>query len=678
MKFADLENNILGVNLPVSSLRTENSMGIGEFLDLIPFAELCKKCGINLIQILPVNDTGTDSSPYNAMSAFALHPIYLSLNALINELNIDNNILEDIIKDIKSIKKQHGENPRFDYTKILNGKLKITKKIFKADKTKFIKAMQTPDSDESLWLTENSWVKSYVVFKSLKEKNMQSSWLSWHNMRTPTKKEISESWNNEDDTNEKTFHLWLQFNLHKQLLKASLYCKKNKILLKGDIPIMLNEDSVDVWENHTLFRMDLRAGSPPDEENPTGQNWGFPLYSWENHKEDNFSWWKSRLKTAAQYYDAYRLDHILGFFRIWAVPKDERTAVLGRTIPYEELTVDDLKSAGFSNERIQWMAEPHIRTEEIMAVNFDDYLNTHGELQKVATRIGEQELWLFKKEIKTENDIFSAGLKEAIAKKLSEKWKDRMLIGLNFSNFREKVYVTAWNYKNTTAWNSFSENEKTQFKLLLKNETKKSELIWKKHAENILGTLCPSVNMQACAEDLGAVPKCVPELLKELEILSLKVIRWERDWKKEKHPFIPLTEYPQNSVTTTSVHDSTTLEQWWNLELSQLERENFLDAIACPDQGYSTLPLNSKSAYSILKSITSTPSKLYCLPIQDILTVIHDDLNLTDNQRINIPGTLNKFNWTYRMPVTIKKLSENEQFKKLVISLKKTSKNEKF
>lgn len=647
-------NSDIGIVVPISALRTKKSCGIGEFLDLIELAKFCKKTNISIIQILPVNDSCFDSSPYNLVSAFALNPCYISLENLSES--------ESYLSEIKALRKKFDGLKRVAYREVLSEKLKIAERIFAKQVDDFEKILTDKTSEEANWLADNAWVKTYAVYKNIKEQNFQRAWYDWTNLRTPTKDELKTAWECPPLKNTYNFYIWMQFNLHKQLLKAVDACKKYGIILKGDLPILLNRDSCDVWANHKLFQPDLTAGSPPDAENPTGQNWGFPCYFWQNHKEDGYNWWKERLLKSEQYYNAFRIDHILGFFRIWAIPVGESTALLGRTIPYTTISKTELNKLNFSEARIQWMSEPHISTQSIMAVNNNDYLNSHGELRKVAERINDEELWIFKSDIKSEMDISKCNLKPECEKVLKEKWSDRMLIKLRQKSTSDELFTIAWNFQDTSAWKSLSDIEKQNFLDLQKSQNIKSESIWKKHGKEILSQLCSSVSMQAFAEDLGAIPQCVPEVLDELGIFSLNVIRWKRDWTSPEQNFVPLKKYKPLSLTTPSIHDSSTLEIWWNDELNHKEKLDLLNALNIKNTKIANEVFTEKNAEIILKAIAKSPSKVIAFQIQDLLSLIASELDTEGDQRINTPGTVSDKNWTYRMPVQIEKLSANKDF----------------
>ncbi|MCR5698280.1 MAG: 4-alpha-glucanotransferase, partial [Treponemataceae bacterium] len=224
---------LTGTSIPVGSLKTKDSCGIGEFLDLIPFADLCKKCNLELIQILPVNDTGTESSPYSALSAFALNPIYISLKNL-PEISENKEILDEIAK----LQKNYEKEKRFNYRKIRNEKLAILKKIYNLSSEKIIK-----DKKLSEWESNNEWVKTYSVFMQKKMKYMEASWKEWPEKGHPTKEQIEEIWGDKKNAKENKFFSWMQMRLDEQVKKAAAYITSLGIKLKGDIPIMMNEDA---------------------------------------------------------------------------------------------------------------------------------------------------------------------------------------------------------------------------------------------------------------------------------------------------------------------------------------------------------------------------------------------------------------------------------------------------
>ncbi|HOF12278.1 MAG TPA: 4-alpha-glucanotransferase [Treponemataceae bacterium] len=657
-----------GVAVPISALQTKESLGCGEFLDLIPFADFCLNSGLSLIQILPVNDTGTESSPYSALSAFALHPIYIRVSKIKEFSLLSSNLSKAILNEIEEKKREFTKEKRFNYKKLRLFKLSLLKRIWEEISAGFISSESTKK-----WLDDNPWLQTYASFMVLKEKNREASFKTWDEYADLTKAEIAELWDVVLSKEDLYFHVWIQKNASEQLQEASKYCKAKNILLKGDIPILMNEDSADIWAYPEFFQEDLRAGSPPDGENPFGQNWGFPIYNWEELKKQDYSWWKERLIEAAKYYQMYRIDHILGFFRIWAVPKGESKAILGWTIPNASMSTEELLKCGLSKETIRWLSKPHVATREIEEVNNGDYLGTHGILATCMDRIGSEELWLFKESIKTDADIWSLDIPHKIKEKLAEKWLDRALIEI-----KKDAYLPLWTYENTTSWKTLDNEQVSMLRELFTKKEQKQNMLWEKQAKELLGALSGVGNMIACAEDLGVNLQSMPRVLESLSINALRVVRWNRLWEKEDKPFVPFTDYPALSVSTSSVHDSSTLRGWWDKEPDSKDfgRSFFENGKQSLDYIHELFsPLVCQKVLSIM---ATTKSNYFINPIQDFLYL--DALyyaEKSEDERINIPGTVSEFNWTYKLPVLIEDLAKNkdliQKIKEIVSIHKKSS-----
>jgi len=650
-----VNKRMIGAAVPVGALRTKNGIGVGEFSDLIEFAHLCKKMKIGLIQILPVNDTGFESSPYSSLTAFALHPLYLSIEGL-NEFSAASSSVK--IR-IKTAREKFDKYKRFSHYEILKEKLEICREIFGANKDNILKSADSGDLSE--WIKKNSWVKVYSVYRRLKEKNDQKSWKDWKEYSVVTSDQIDALWNDMNLREDHIFWAWLQEALDVQFSAASKAITEAGLIMEGDLPILMNEDSCDVWAHHEIFNRDLSAGAPPDMFSPDGQNWGFPIYNWEAQEKDNFAWWKKRLSVAEKYYQAYRIDHVLGFFRIWASSQYDYSSALGRYVPSNPVTSGDLKKLGYDKGRIRWVSQPHIQTGEVWDALKNNWGSSYSEKElktavektfsKALTQLGNEELWLFKKKIKGEKDIDALSLHPAARNFLMTKWKDRLFI-----EYAKGKFAPIWYYWNTKACKSFSDNEKKELESLLEKRYKKSEKIWAQQGMKLLSVLVESSSMLPCAEDLGAVPACVPKALGKLKIFGLRVVRWHCAWDKEGQPFIPFSEYPQLSVCTPAVHDSSTVRQWWEKEVDQ---KNFSGFIGVP-----SLPkvYNPGTAKVILSKAAAARSRFRVFQIQDLLHLSNNWYSENpDDERINVPGTANEFNWTYRLPAQIKEIIKDKE-----------------
>lgn len=666
-----------GVVVPLGALYTNDNPVIGEFPDLKPFADFCKTAGFSIIQLLPVNDTGTQSSPYSGLSAFALHPIYIRIKD-IPEFELlyssDNKFKANYDNFISSYKYAN----RYDYDGIMNTKVQLLLSLFSGTET-----YKNGKPDESLakWIKSNPWVINYAVYKNLKWNYMQASWKSWHkNDQTLSSEEIHKLWDTKAFKKEHLFYAWLQQIADLQFSDAASYIKKSGIMLKGDMPILMNEDSCDAWAFPQYFNQDLRAGSPSDGENPTGQNWGFPTYNWKNLKADDYIWWKDRLHNASKYYDAYRLDHILGFFRIWAIPENDVNALNGHTEPYSFIKKDELYELGFDDDRIRWLSQPHIPTNVIEDITWN-HEAAHQILATFCNRIKEEELWLFNPKLKGSKEIEQADLVEICSKEAIPKikevlinyWSNRSLIEIQKNKF-----VPMWTYGQSTSWNSLNETEKENLCELFDNLNTKNEKLWKKQADDIFTAITSDLKMIPCGEDLGVGIECVPKTMKAHNILGLHVVRWTRHWSEPGQPYVDFKDYRPLSVTTTSVHDSSTIRQWIMDEPSAAVVDPSAAVVehvetTKPVETTSEVKFTENTAYTILKNCAKSASMWYINPLQDYLYMNKKYwLKNAEDERINVPGTVTKFNWTYRIPVSLEDLSsDNELIEKIKVISKR-------
>ena len=325
-----------GVAVPLFSLRTENDFGIGEFADLPKLGDWCVSKGLKIIQILPINDTTLhydwrDSYPYNAISAFALNPVYLNLKKL----------------GISEKPTQLNKKDTVDYPRVLKTKWKYFQSAFEQQ---WDSLKETADFQQFLKENED-WLHDYAQFCA------------------------------ERDGNGTEIHLFLQYHCDKQLREAVRALHDKGLLLKGDIPIGVNPKGVDVKSHPDLFNLDVQVGAPPDDFAAEGQNWGFPSYNWERMAEDNYAWWRRRLQVMSRYFDAYRIDHVLGFFRIWEIPKSVKSGLLGHFNPSLPLSVEEIENQGFHFIKSKHLKKG-IDTLFIPAPNDKDKLIPRIELQK--------------------------------------------------------------------------------------------------------------------------------------------------------------------------------------------------------------------------------------------------------------------------------------------------------
>jgi len=656
---------LIGAVVPVGALRSKNGMGVGEFHDLAAFALLCKKMKIGLIQILPVNDTGFESSPYSSLTAFGLHPLYLRIEDL-EEFEAAG---RPIKKRIKEARERFDKETRFSHYEVLKEKLEICRAVFELKKAEITESAKT--GNIAAWIERNSWVKVYAVYRRLKEANELSSWKFWKEYRDVTAADIEKLWADNDLFEEHIFWVWLQQALDAQFSKAAKAITDAGIVLEGDLPILMNEDSCDVWAHPDIFIQDLSAGAPPDFYSPDGQNWGFPIYNWKAQEEDNFSWWRKRLEIAGRFYQAYRIDHVLGFFRIWASSRHDSSSALGRYVPYTPVTTRDLNDLKFDSGRIRWLSRPHITTAELWDELKKDLGGVFSDAEIAASaqkifsealeRINKEELWLFKGSISGEKDIHQIGFRPLIEKYLVKKWHDRLFI-----EYEKGKFFPSWFFRDSKAYKSLNENERNALEELLEKRRVKSEKIWEAQGKKLLSVLVESSHMLPCAEDLGETPACVPKVLSKLKILGLRVVRWHRLWGKESQPYIPFEEYPELSVCTPAVHDSCTVREWWEREANQGQFAGFIGVPSLPKM------YNPGTAKIILSKIAAARSRFRVFQIQDLLHLSNKWYSKDPaSERINVPGTNNEFNWTYRLPAPIEEIMKDKDLIHSVAELKR-------
>jgi 4-alpha-glucanotransferase len=388
-----------------------------------------------------------------------------------------------------------------------------------------------------------------------------------------------------------------------QFRTAAEYLAGKGIALMGDIPILMNKDSADVWARRRIFRLDLAAGAPPDMYASMGQNWGFPVYDWEALERENYGFWTERLTESNKFYSCYRIDHVLGFFRIWSLPDRESTGVLGRFIPDVPIYRAELVALGFSPERIRWLSLPHVPTWRLVQAAGESA--ARGAASVALDRIGDEDLFLFKESIKGEKDIEALpSISPAARDCLLAAWRDRALF-----EYESGLFVSAWSYRSSTCWPTLSDREHEILESLFGKKAAEAEQLWAKTGKRLLGALSKAVPMLPCAEDLGSVPDCVPKVLEDLGILGLRVFRWTKQWREVGQPYIPIAEYPELSVACPSVHDSTSLRDWWEAEADRSGTWSFAAASLGRDLGICPDRLSTEQVGILLELIARSASR---------------------------------------------------------------------
>lgn len=483
-----------GIAIPLFSLHSNHSQGIGEYPDLLPLIDWCQSIGFDIIQLLPLNDTGLGTSPYNAISAFALNPLHLGLSSLPY-------LTEELHKELANSPLLKDQK-RIDYAATREYKNQFLQRYDIIARSQILQ-----DKAYIEFVQQSPWLKGYAVFKAIKGLFLWSDWENWSEEYSPSnldslairyKKEVE-------------WQCILQFLCDQQMQAAKLYAHHRRVFLMGDIPILIARDSADVWLHRELFDLTHSAGAPPDALSSEGQNWGFPLYNWDAIAGNQFQWWIDRLQWASRYYQIYRIDHIVGFFRIWAI--------------------------------------------------------AHGQ-----------------------------------------------------SN-RQGSFIPA------------------------------DPTTWIQHGERILKIMLQNCCMLPIGEDLGVIPPEVRVCLNQLGISGTRVMRWERRWEEKEPVYIPLTDYPNMSMTTVATHDTETLQLWWQ---NHPEAAEYL----ARSKGWDYMSQLSKEHHqAILFDSHQTSSFFHINPLQEYLALIP---NMTwpdlEDERINIPGIISDHNWSYKLRPSIEKM----------------------
>ncbi len=638
MKFGEINSFLTGVAVPVFSLKTEESCGVGEFLDLIMLGEWCKKTSLDIIQILPVNDTGNEPSPYNAQSAFALNPLFIRLQALEGAKTIN--------KKLAGIKAQFNKEPQVNYQEILDAKLDMLRSIFSVVKNKVRRR-----SKFTSWVKNNeNWLKTYCVFCVLKDYNEKRSWKEWEVLRDPASADIEKYWKNHKE--ETLFYAWIQYNLEIQFKTAVDSLDEMGVKLKGDIPILINEDSADVWGNRSFFDLTMRAGAPPDMFSEKGQNWGFPCYNWEELEKNDYMWWRDRLRQASKFYHAYRIDHVLGFFRIWQIPEEEKSGLLGIFKPAVSIQRQTLLEAGLGHDTINALVSPEY-TQDFL----NDYLGAYTD--ELTARFFEKTSsgkLTFNSNVTGEKSFLAVDIDDILKEKLVKLYWNRVLVT---SSDGSDTFLPSWYFYKTAAFNNLPDHERGALQGIIDGNWSAQDELWRKNGKMLLQMMLETTDMLVCAEDLGAVPPCVPEVLTELGILGLRIERWTREYDKEPAPFIDPADYQRYTVCSPSGHDTSTLRQWWAEENN--DKHLYYPLLHMSGEYSDDFP--TELAERIIKRNLNANSLLCIFPVYDFLALYYNlRTEKPEDERINIPGTITPKNWSYRMKDTLEFLNQYTEY----------------
>ena len=635
-----------GVAIPVFSLRSKNSFGTGEFTDLKLLVDWAKKTGLKLIQVLPLNDTTAthtwkDSYPYSAISAFALHPLFLNIEKTAGAT------AAAVIKPLKKKQQQLNALPDVDYDAVIKFKLSAIKEIYAVQKDIFRNDTAYFDFFE----LNRHWLVPYAAFCFLRDKYHTSEFSKWKTNsvydENAIQRLVSPSQKHYDAV---ALHYFTQYHLHVQLKEATAYAHKNGIVVKGDIPIGIYRNSVDAWMAPAMYNMDAQAGAPPDDFAVKGQNWGFPTYNWKAMQEDNFTWWRQRFEQMSTYFDAFRIDHILGFFRIWSIPLHAVEGIMGRFVPAIPVHINELFEKNISYDWYRY-TKPFI-SEAILYQLFGEDINAVKENFLLNNTLKEE----FNTQRKVEN--YFAALNDSdnkIKYGLFNLISNVILFeeeGAQGQQFHFRIGM-----EQTSSFQNLDQHSQHALQELSVNYFfRRQDEFWKKEAMHKLPGLKRSTNMLICGEDLGMVPHCVPDVMQQLGILSLEIQRMPKQSNAE---FFHPNDAPYMSVVTPSTHDMSTIRGWWQEDTAKTQR--FYNTVM---GRYGEAPHFCEAWVNkeIVLQHFYSPAMWSIFQLQDLLG-INETLRRTnpDDERINIPANPNHY-WRYRMHFTLEDLLKEAAF----------------
>lgn len=638
---------LAGTVIPLFSLRSEHGWGVGDFGDIKLMVDWLVSTGQSVLQLLPLNDTTInggkeDSYPYNCVSVFALNPIYADTESLPRLRSEKRN------NHYQTQRNRLNNLPTVDYAAVYKLKMAYMRELF----DEYGCDVLNNDKCRRFISEQSSWLKPYTLFRFLTSRLRCNIW-DWKEYRYyDSETEIRVLSEYPDARRELDFYTFVQYLLYSQLTDAHNYATGKGVALKGDIPIGVAPNGVDVWCDSRQFNLSVSAGAPPDMFSADGQNWGFPTYNWDLMAADGYSWWRRRLQYMSRFFDAYRIDHVLGFFRIWEIPRCAVSGLAGRFSPNLPLSRDELASFGL-----------HLSDDALLLPYIDkaSVKELFGRKAKAVTdryfaECGDA-LYTFKKDCNTLQELRLTFADDTL--KLTDTMRESLLrLQGNVLFFKDgDKYIPRIAAFDTPAYARLSQHDKAAFERVYQHYFyERHNMFWYEEGMRKLAPVIQATQMTACGEDLGMIPDCVPWVMRNLQILSLEIQRMPKTYGLA---FANPADYPSLSVATPSTHDMSTLRGWWREDAS-LSQQFYNNALGF--EGKAPVEMDGRVAQAIIRRHLASPSMLALFAWQDLLAM---DERLRrenpDDERINVPSNRDHV-WNYRMHISIERMLAERGF----------------
>lgn len=648
--FASEKYKVAGSAIPVFSLRSEGSYGVGDFGDLKTFIRWAADTHQHAVQILPINDTTmtgtwTDSYPYSNISIYAFHPMYVDLRQLPSLHD------KEAAATFEQKRIELNALPQVDYEAVNQWKRAYLKAIFQQEQENILSS----NGYQAFFQENAEWLRPYAAFCYLRDHFQTPDFHQWQAYST-YRSEIAEQLCAPENEAypETSFHCFVQYLLHVQLLDACNYGREQGVIVKGDIPIGISRTSVEAWIEPYYFNMNGQAGAPPDAFSTKGQNWGMPTYNWKVMEKDNYQWWQRRFRKMADYFTAYRIDHILGFFRIWEIPTHSVHGLLGQFVPALPMSVAEIESYGLHFQK-EFMTRPFINDAMLDSM----FGEKSQEVRNTFVQHSHHDIYTLRPEFDTQRKIETYFTQQENPDNDLKEGLYALVSNVLFIPDRDnpEMYHPRIAVQNDFIYTRLSQQEKDAFNRLYNDYYyRRHNEFWYQEAMKKLPILTQATSMLVCGEDLGMVPDCVPWVMEQLQILSLEIQRMPKNPEDE---FGHVYAYPFRSVCTIGTHDMSTFRGWWE-EDRDVSARFFYHELG----HWGELPEHAPGwlCEDVIRRHLYSPSMLCILTWQD-WTSMDETLRNPDIaiERINVPANPKHY-WRWRMHLSLEDLMKQNAF----------------